>query len=62
MAKKQAIKIAEPEEDISQEVPDEEPARVIEEDDDQGNGSGFNKTKLIHLALNQASLDARWSR
>ena len=56
MAKKQSIKIAEPEEDISQEVPDEEPARIIDEEetDDSAEASGTpkgSKTELIREAV-----------
>ncbi len=54
MAKKQAVRHVEPEE-ISQDIPDEEPARVIDEDESddapEANGSGQSKTDLIREAV-----------
>ena len=57
MAKKKPVSHVEPEE-ISQEVPDEEPARVIDEEDEpEANGqAGHSKTDLIREAV-QAGYD-----
>lgn len=51
MAKKRTVREIEPEE-ISQETPDEEPARVIDEDEPEANGlAGHSKTDLIREAV-----------
>ena len=57
MAKKKLVREIEPEE-VSQELPQEEPARIIDEDDEpEANGqSGHSKTDLIREAV-QAGYD-----
>ena len=51
MARKAVARHVEPEE-ISQDIPDEEPARVIDEEEPESNGqSGASKTDLIREAV-----------